>query len=64
MHVLVLGFSDFSRKNNWKEIIGYESLWRGLASGQSSIMIIGLLVTLGGKYGASIYDLYTSSERA
>ena len=45
-----------------KEIIGCESLARGLALGQSSIMIIGLLVNTGAKYGASEYDLYTYSE--
>ena len=53
---LCFGFSDFSGKNNWKEIIGCESLSWGLASGQSSVVIIGLLVNTGAKYGASIYD--------
>ena len=32
---LCFGFSDFSGKNNCKEIIGCENLSRGLASGQS-----------------------------
>ena len=36
-----------------------ESLSRGLASGKSSVMIIGLIVNTGAKYGASICDLYT-----
>ena len=54
-------FGDFSGKNNWKEIIDCESLSRGLASGQNSVMIIGLLVNIGAKYGASICGLYTYS---
>ena len=57
---LYFGFSDFSGKNNWKEIIGCKRLWPGLASEQSSVMIIGLLANTGAKYGASIHDLYTS----
>ena len=48
-------FGDFSGKNNWKEIIDCERLLRELASGQGSVMIIGLLVNTGAKYGASIY---------
>ena len=54
-------FSDFSGKNNWKEIIVCKSLLRGLASGQSSDMIICLLVNTGAQYGAWIYGLYTYS---
>ena len=42
-----------------KEIIDCDSLSRGLISGQSSVMIIGLLVNTGAKYGASTYGLYT-----
>ena len=53
---LCFGFNDFSREKNWKEIIGRESLSRGLASGNSSVIIIGLLVKPGAKYGASRYD--------
>ena len=48
------GFGDFSGKYNWKGIIDFKSLSQGLASGQSSFMIIGLLVNTGAKYGASI----------
>ena len=58
---LCFGFGDFSGKSNLKEIIGCESLSRGLASGHSSVMIIGLLVNTGAKYGASIYGLCTYS---
>ena len=50
---LCFGFNDFSRKNNWKEVIGRESLSRVLASGNSSIIIIALLVNNGAKYGTS-----------
>ena len=46
----------FLGKKNWKEIIGRDSLSRGLASGNSSVIIIGLLVKPGAKYGASRYD--------
>ena len=42
-------------------MIGCESVSGVLASGQSSVVIIGLLVNTGAKYGASIYDLYTYS---
>ena len=52
---LCFGFGDFSGKNNWKEIIDCESFSRVLASGQSNVMIIGLLVNTGAKYGASVY---------
>ena len=52
---LCFDFGDFSGKNNWKEIIDCERLLRGLASGQGSVMITGLLVNTGAKYGASIY---------
>ena len=54
MHVSVL-FGDSSGKNNWKEIIDCKSLLRGLASRQSSVVIIGLLVNTGAKYGTSKY---------
>ena len=57
-------FSGFSRKSNWKKIIGSESLSRGLASGNSSVTIVGILVNTGAKYGASTCDLYTYSEWA
>ena len=50
---LCFGFNDFSRKINWKEVIGRESLSRVLASGNSSVIIIALLVNNGAKYGAS-----------
>ena len=46
----------FLGKKHWKEIIGRDSLSRGLASGNSSVIIIGLLVKPGAKYGASRYD--------
>ena len=59
---LYLDLSGFCWKNYWKEIIGSKILSQGVASGQSSVMIIGLLVNTGAKYGASIYDLYTYSE--
>ena len=52
MPLLCFGFVNFSGKNNWKEIIDCESLPWGLASGQSSVMIIDLLVNTGDKYGA------------
>ena len=58
---LCFGFGDFSGKNNWKEIIDCDSLSRGLASGQSSVMTTGLLVNIWTKYGPSIYGLYTYS---
>ena len=48
-------FGDFSGKNIWKKIIDWESLLWGLASEQSSLMIIGLFVNTGAKYGPSIY---------
>ena len=53
---LCFGFSDFSRKNNWKEIIGCDTLSRGLASGHRGVMMIGLPVNTGAKHGASKYD--------
>ena len=59
MNVPVVGVGDFSRKNNWKEIIDSESLLQELASGQGSVMIIGLLVNTGAKHGALIYGLCT-----
>ena len=59
--LLWFDFGDFSGKNNCKEIIDCESLSRGLASGQSSVMIIGLLVNTEVRYGASIYGLYIYS---
>ena len=55
---MCFGFGDFSDKNNWKEIISCESLSRGLASGQSSVMKIGLLVNTDAEYGVAIY-VYT-----
>ena len=56
-----LEWTVISGENNWKEIIGCENLSRGLASGQSIAIIIGLLVNNGAKYGASMYDLYAYS---
>ena len=45
------------RENTVSKIIDCESLFLGLASGQGSVMIFGLLVNTGAKHGASIYGL-------
>ena len=55
---LYFDLSGFCWKNNWKEIIGCKSLSQGLASGQTSVMIIGVLVNTGAKYGASIWFIH------
>ena len=64
MHIPVLWLWWLFWENNWKEILVCENILWGLASEQGSVMIIGLLVNTGAKYGASIYGLYTFSYRA
>ena len=59
---LCFGFVEFSGKNNWKEIIDCKSSVWGLASGQSSSMIIGLLLNTGAKYGVFMKFLHASIE--
>ena len=52
---------DFREKQLKRNKIDCESLLRGLVSGYGSVMITGLLVNTGAKYGASIYGLYIYS---
>ena len=59
MHVSVLLLWWLFCKKQLNRNVDCKSLLQGLASGEGSVMIIGLLVNTGAKFGAAIYDLYT-----